>query len=111
VYILLQVIYPDLYLMSGRVCVPIDAENPEAFNPLAVPTVTELLNDIDSWQKSHSEDSSKARLSDWEKTSLKPYVTYFRHHVDLMMSEERNSRKRQSAELGGMATADKMLDF
>lgn len=35
----------------GRVCVPIDSRNPEDFDPMAVPTVTELLAEIDSWEK------------------------------------------------------------
>lgn len=35
----------------GRVCVPIDSRNPEDFDPMAVPTVTELLAEIDAWEK------------------------------------------------------------
>lgn len=36
---------------TGRVCVPIDSQNPEEFDPMAVPTVTELLAEIDMWEK------------------------------------------------------------
>jgi DNA primase small subunit len=32
---------------TGRVCVPIDSRHPEDFDPLTVPTVTELLSEID----------------------------------------------------------------
>lgn len=35
---------------TGRVCVPIDSRNPENFDPMAVPTVTELLAEIDAWE-------------------------------------------------------------
>lgn len=35
----------------GRVCVPIDSRKPEDFDPMAVPTVTELLAEIDAWEK------------------------------------------------------------
>lgn len=35
----------------GRVCVPIDSQRPEDFDPMAVPTVTELLTEIDVWEK------------------------------------------------------------
>lgn len=35
----------------GRVCVPIDSRNPENFDPMAVPTVTELLAEIDAWER------------------------------------------------------------
>jgi len=97
--------------MSGRVCVPIDSTNPEAFDPLAVPTVTELLNEIDTWQRSSSENISKERLSDWEKTSLRPYVNHFKEHIDLVMSEERDLKRQRNEELGGMSTSDQILDF
>ncbi|KAL6711628.1 p48 polypeptide of DNA primase [Coniothyrium glycines] len=77
---------------TGRVCVPIDTRKVEEFDPLGVPTVTQLLQEIDDWDgenKSH----------DWEKTSLKPYVDYFRKFVAGLIDEEKPvKREREDGE-------------
>lgn len=38
---------------------PIDSSKPDAFDPMAVPTVTELLGEIDKWNVKHSADSNQ----------------------------------------------------
>lgn len=76
---------------TGRVCVPIDTRLVEEFDPLGVPTVTQLLQEIDEWK---GEDSEK-KLQDWEKTSMKPYVDYFRKFVSGLMEEEKPALKRE----------------
>lgn len=76
---------------TGRVCVPIDTRNVEEFDPLSVPTVTQLLQEIDEWD---GEEGEK-KLQDWEKTSLKPYVDYFRKFVSGLMEEEKPVLKRE----------------
>lgn len=77
---------------TGRVCVPIDAERPEDFDPLGVPTVTELLREIDEWNKNKGvkseNDAEEKATPDYEKTSLKPYVEYFRRFVAGILKEE-----------------------
>lgn len=88
---------------TGRVCVPIDPRELEDFDPLAVPTVQELLAEIDAWQDdggaSAAEEEKGKGLSDWEKTSLKPYVDYFRSFVNGIMKDERDVRiKRERDE-------------
>ncbi|KAG6898132.1 hypothetical protein C0992_004848 [Termitomyces sp. T32_za158] len=40
---------------TGRVCVPVDPERIEDFNPEAVPTVNQLLQELDTFSKSESE--------------------------------------------------------
>ncbi|KAH6686755.1 eukaryotic and archaeal DNA primase small subunit [Plectosphaerella plurivora] len=87
---------------TGRVCVPIDTKALEDFDPTAVPTVHELLDEIDAWTAAHKEvkeeasqegsqeekkDAKKGPL-DWEKTSLKPYIEYFRGFVAGIIKEE-----------------------
>jgi DNA primase small subunit len=79
---------------TGRVCVPIDTRKVEEFDPLNVPTVTQLLQEIDEWE---GEDSEK-KMQDWEKTSLKPYVDYFRRFVAGLMEEEKPALKRERQE-------------
>uniref|UniRef100_A0A7S0N4R3 DNA primase n=1 Tax=Pyramimonas obovata TaxID=1411642 RepID=A0A7S0N4R3_9CHLO len=62
---------------TGRVCVPIDPEVAEEFDPLEVPTVARLLNELDR----HEHDHGKAegpRGEEHGKTSFGPYVQAFR---------------------------------
>ncbi|GAO50334.1 hypothetical protein G7K_4463-t1 [Saitoella complicata NRRL Y-17804] len=81
---------------TGRVCVPIDSRRPEEFDPESVPTVTQLLKEIDEWKTKGKEDAEK--IDDWEKTSLKPYVEFFRDFVSGLMKEEVQLKKRAREE-------------
>ncbi|KAF2671037.1 DNA primase, small subunit [Microthyrium microscopicum] len=76
---------------TGRVCVPIDVRALEDFDPFAVPTVLDLLAEIDQWHKDHPEGETEAqkKMPDWEKTTLKPYVEYFRGFVAGLLKEEK----------------------
>ncbi|KAF2835659.1 DNA primase small subunit [Patellaria atrata CBS 101060] len=76
---------------TGRICVPIDVRRVEEFDPLDVPTVTELLADINSWKK----DDSEKKVQDWEKTRLKPYVDFFKGFVSSLLKGEKTSIKRE----------------
>lgn len=97
---------------TGRVCVPIDTRQLEDFDPLGVPTVQGLLEEIDSWTGGESKEEagdgdekekSKSNLQDWEKTSLKPYVEYFRGFVNTLMKDERDPKvKRERDESDAM---------
>lgn len=84
---------------TGRVCVPIDMRRLEEFDPFKVPLVTDLLDEIDQWDKNQGSSLSeeqKAKVQDWQKTSLKPYVEYFRGHVaNLLKEESRGKRERE----------------
>lgn len=92
---------------TGRVCVPIDGRNPDQFDPLSVPTVTELLSEIDAYDAKHPGGSSDGavdgegstpdsrRLQDYEKTRLKPHVDYFRSFIANLTKDERSSGKRE----------------
>ena len=123
---------------TGRVCVPIpipprkgansDWSALENFNPLTVPTVTDILNEIDTWQQPTAQHKSKdthlelpeqplvqnghangaEKVQDYEKTALKPYVDYFKIFVaELLMSEPR-SVKRERDEDAKDSKADVM---
>jgi len=83
---------------TGRVCVPIDASRAEKFNPLTVPTVTELLEEINQWNEKRKEeeggdDSLATKWSDYEKTSLKPHIEFFKIFVAKLLKEERVPKK------------------
>lgn len=85
---------------TGRVCVPIDLRKLEKFDPLGVPTVTELLGEIDAWDSASKrperarEDEGK-KMQDYEKTSLNPYVDYFRAHVARILKEEKGVKRER----------------
>lgn len=93
---------------TGRVCVPIDVKrNLEGFDPLGVPTVQSLIREIDEWKKPEptEEGQEEKHVVDWEKTSLKGYVEYFRGFVLALMKDEREikvKREREDGEGEGM---------
>jgi DNA primase small subunit len=107
---------------TGRVCVPIDTRALEDFDPIAVPTVHELLAEIDAWTVAHPEVKQDAKedtpgeekkdtkkeakkgIADWEKTSLKPYIEYFRNFVGSIIKDEMDTRVKRERE-------DEGLDF
>ncbi|CAK7201860.1 p48 polypeptide of DNA primase [Sporothrix eucalyptigena] len=86
---------------TGRVCVPIDVQRLEEFDPLGVPTVQQLLQEIDTYSQQGAsggsdEDASQGpaanekKLQDWEKTSLRPYIEHFRSFVLALMRDEKD---------------------
>ncbi|KAK1783343.1 DNA primase small subunit [Copromyces sp. CBS 386.78] len=89
---------------TGRVCVPIDVKrNLEGFDPLGVPTVQSLIREIDEWKKPEiKEGEDEKHTVDWEKTSLKGYIEFFRSFVLALMKDEREVKvKREREEEGG----------
>ena len=95
---------------TGRVCVPIDTKSErgiEDFDPLNVPTVMSLLAEIDSWKAKDEGENGGAEeggksLQDWEKTSLKPYIDYFRSFVVGLMKDERDGKVKRERDEDGM---------
>ena len=83
---------------TGRVCVPINPKKLQDFDPLDVPTVNELLTEIDEWTPPEGETDSKP-VADWEKTRLKPYMDHFRSFVVALMRDEKDVKiKRERDE-------------
>ena len=88
---------------TGRVCVPINTKALEDFNPLTVPTIQQLIQEIDEWKDDDaapSQDSGRG-MPDWEKTSLKPYIDYFRTHVAHLLKDEMGQKVKREREEGG----------
>lgn len=81
---------------TGRVCVPVDPEAVDDFDPEAVPTVGQVLRELD--RPSDDVDMDK-RAGDWERTSLKPYVAMFDRHITRLMRENRDLKKARGGEL------------
>ncbi|KAF9467308.1 hypothetical protein BDZ94DRAFT_1185702 [Collybia nuda] len=76
---------------TGRVCVPVDPERIDEFKPDRVPTVGQLLRELDTVGKAEGE--VEEHHSDWEKTSLKPYVDMLDKHALRLMDEVRRSKR------------------
>ncbi|KAI1175282.1 DNA primase small subunit [Nemania sp. FL0916] len=92
---------------TGRVCVPIDPGNLDGFDPTGVPTVQELREEIDNWKPDEDGEGGEGGggkpPADWEKTSLKPYIEFFRSFVLALMRDERDPKiKRERDEDEGM---------
>lgn len=87
---------------TGRVCVPIDPKRLDKFDPITVPTVTDLLAEIDEYDKENGppngdEDEGK-KMADYEKTGLKPYIEFFKTHVSSLLKEERGVKREREEE-------------
>lgn len=78
---------------TGRVCVPIDAGNAEAFDPLAVPTVLQLIDQIDSFDKQHGAEAAKS-TPHYQKTALAPYIKQFNAFLSGVQKATRGDRVR-----------------
>lgn len=88
---------------TGRVCVPIDVRKLEDFDPLEVPTVTQLLQEIDEWDRRNGglSEEERAKVQDWQKTALKPYVEFFRGYVANLLREEGKGKRGREVGEGG----------
>jgi len=64
---------------TGRVCVPIDPDTCDTFDPFAVPTVEDLIGDINEFEskRADSKDVKDKPLQDWQKTRMAPYLQLF----------------------------------
>jgi DNA primase small subunit len=103
---------------TGRVCVPIDRDNLDGFDPLGVPTLQGLVREMDAWagKEGMAVDGGSIQdvkhVQDWEKTSLKPYIEYFRSFVTALMKDEREAAvKREREEDGEVEVKVESLDF
>jgi len=77
---------------TGRICVPLDPASIDSFDPERVPTVGQLLQELDLITR--PDDQAKNYNSDWEKTSLKPYIDLLDKHALSLMEEVRKDRRK-----------------
>ena len=63
-----------LKTIVGRVCIPIDPNKAEQFDPMSVPTITQLTSEIDKFAQ---EEKEKNVSKDYKKTSLREPVKIF----------------------------------
>lgn len=89
---------------TGRVCVPIQAHKIDSFDPFAVPTLGQLMDELDAFDKENDNEKSRA-IQNWKKTSLKGYFEPFvKEFLDPLQKgirrQERDNAERQAAVSG-----------
>ncbi|CAI9738940.1 DNA primase small subunit-like [Octopus vulgaris] len=62
---------------TGRVCIPIDPTDVENFDPFTVPTISQLIDEINTT----SENEENLKIKDYKRTSLKEGVEIFENFL------------------------------
>lgn len=78
---------------TGRVCVPIDIKKVDQFDPFDVPTLPQLMDELDAYQ----DDGEKIEF-EWEKTSLKESFGYFQKEFLVPMWKDLKRAEKVKAE-------------
>jgi hypothetical protein len=85
---------------TGKVCVPVDPKTIIDFDPDTVPTVGQLLRELErAARDSAASSGNNAPLEpgrEWAATSLKPYVEAFEQHVKAIMSDVLARKKSEA---------------
>lgn len=72
---------------TSRVCVPIDLGATVEFDPFAVPTLEQLEREL------NENVSDQPSAKPFERTSLRPYIEYFKKFVGQLQDEARKANK------------------
>jgi DNA primase small subunit len=82
---------------TGKVCVPLDVSRIDEFNPDTVPTLDQLIGELQAVGAAKLQGLS--RDEKFRLTSLKPYVEYFDRFVKTFLRTERTRRGEANGEL------------
>jgi DNA primase small subunit len=93
----------SVHQKTGRVCVPILPSDVDSFDPFTVPTLPQLMDELDQYgreEESSSPASPTTRdVPDWKKTSLKDYFEPFqKKFLDPMTSGHRRQARDEAEE-------------
>lgn len=88
---------------TGRVCVPIEVDNIDRFDPFQVPTLAQLMKELDEYNGKN--DKNENIRYEWEKTSLKePFERFQKIFLVPLLNKERGvqreERERRAAVVG-----------
>lgn len=78
---------------TGRVCIPIDPTKADNFDPMKVPTLSQLTDEIDKFGK---EESNKIVSKDFKKTSLREPMKVFDEFLSKLSETWRGKRMEMS---------------
>ncbi|GAB5591842.1 p48 polypeptide of DNA primase [Umbelopsis nana] len=86
---------------TQRVCVPIDPDNCDNFDPFSVPTLQNLCKELDEYNAANGNASDKriAGLLNgyYDKTSLKAYIQVFEKFVDGLLKEVMEHKRAEAS--------------
>jgi DNA primase small subunit len=88
---------------TGRVCIPMQVDKVDSFDPFSVPTLPQLMDELDAYEKEHPD----AKLTHaWEKTSLKEsFEPFIKNFLEPMMKDLRRQH-RDAADEKAAVTGD-----
>lgn len=89
---------------TGRVCVPIDPDDCDNFDPFSVPTISQVIDELADYNRSHgenedTENEGARKTKEWEKTSLKPYLRVFEKFLKGLEKEQAAKLKDEANKL------------
>lgn len=92
---------------TGRVCVPVQAREIDAFDPFEVPTLPQLMRELDEYdrqnEKQDRSEKTKSKISNWEKTSLRSYYQPFvKEFLEPLLREMRQQDRETSERLAAV---------
>lgn len=79
---------------TGRVSVPIDAHQIENFVPENVPNISQIVSEVDEFDKRMGE----SKLEKYEKTSLKSSIVRFSRFINNLVQDNKQMRNKLSDE-------------
>ena len=83
-----------MQFVLGRVCIPIDPAKVDSFDPIKVPTISQLTDEIDAFSK--DDTKSVAVSKDWKKTSLREPIKIFEEFLSKLSETWRGKRMEKS---------------
>ncbi|KAL7479336.1 hypothetical protein ACHAW6_005068 [Cyclotella cf. meneghiniana] len=84
---------------TGRVCVPIEMENVRAFDPLTVPTLPQLMRELDEYEERNKNESNENIMYDWQKTSLRvAFENFDKLFLQPLLKDVRKSQLKERRE-------------
>jgi DNA primase small subunit len=90
---------------TGKVCVPIDHKLASSFDPHSVPHVVQLHQELNA----AGADGSLG-MHQWQSTSLKPAIEYFRNFVTNLTNADRAANPRAYAKAAQQQRVDAPKD-
>ena len=91
---------------TGRVCVPLDVTEIEQFDPFAVPTLPQLMKELDQHNNDDGTSTSNGASPEWHKTSLQQYFGPFQKQFLEPLRSELRRQQRDEAEQQAALTGD-----
>jgi len=83
---------------TGRVCVPFRVSKVDSFDPDTVPTVLQLVEEIDAFKKDEEESEVKKKVKAYKMTSMREPVSIFEEFLSGLAAEVKGRLAERSME-------------